>query len=181
MDQMETLVDEIKQLGAFNAGTIAVDKIPFDPELRKACEVNYCGHYGKNCTCPPFIGEVEDLIKQAKEYKVALVYQTVSELEDSYDYEGMMAALEKHKEITDRVTQHIKEQIKSPILQLSIGGCPVCDTCAKVDDQPCRYPNKALASLEAYGVYVSKLAELCNMKYINGQNTVTYFGAYLFR
>ncbi|MBM3710008.1 MAG: DUF2284 domain-containing protein, partial [Actinobacteria bacterium] len=35
-------------------------------------------------------------------------------------------------------------------------------------------------SLEAYCMNVSTLAELCNMKYINGQNTVTYFGAFLF-
>ena len=37
-----------------------------------------------------------------------------------------------------------------------------------------------MRSLEAYGIHVSKLAETAGMKYINGQNTVTYFGAVLF-
>ncbi|MBM3708346.1 MAG: DUF2284 domain-containing protein, partial [Actinobacteria bacterium] len=37
-----------------------------------------------------------------------------------------------------------------------------------------------ISSLEAYCMNVSTLAGLCNMKYINGQNTVTYFGAFLF-
>jgi hypothetical protein len=37
-----------------------------------------------------------------------------------------------------------------------------------------------MPSLEAYGVNVSKLAASAGMKYINGQNTVTYFGAVLF-
>ena len=40
--------------------------------------------------------------------------------------------------------------------------------------------DRACASLEAYGVSVSQLAELSGMRYINGENTVTYFGAVLF-
>lgn len=47
--------------------------------------------------------------------------------------------------------------------------------------EPCRFPDRAMASLEAYGVAVSELAEACGMKYINGQSTVTYFGAFLYR
>ena len=38
-----------------------------------------------------------------------------------------------------------------------------------------------MASLEAYGVNVSELASASGMKYINGQNTVTYFGAVFFQ
>jgi hypothetical protein len=38
----------------------------------------------------------------------------------------------------------------------------------------------AVASLETYGVNVSKLAPAAGMKYVNGQDTVTYFGAVLF-
>jgi hypothetical protein len=38
-----------------------------------------------------------------------------------------------------------------------------------------------MASLEAYGFNVSRLAAAADMKYINGQNTVTYFGAVLFK
>jgi hypothetical protein len=37
-----------------------------------------------------------------------------------------------------------------------------------------------MPSLEAYGVNVSGLASVAGMKYINGQDTVTYFGAVLF-
>ena len=46
--------------------------------------------------------------------------------------------------------------------------------------QPCRHPEDALPSLEAYGVNVSKLAAACGMKYVNGANTVTYFAGVLF-
>ena len=34
--------------------------------------------------------------------------------------------------------------------------------------------------LEAYGINVSRMAQTAGMKYINGTNTVTYFGAVLF-
>ena len=55
-----------------------------------------------------------------------------------------------------------------------------CPRCAKRDELPCRHPDEALSSLETYGVAVSQLAELAGMKYINGVNTVTYFGACFF-
>ena len=123
---------------------------------------------------------IDDLIEQARQYETALVYQTVGKLEDSFDYEGMVAALKRHVAISDEIKQYVKEHVPGPVLHLSAGGCPVCERCAGVDGEPCRFPEKALASLEAYGIHVAKLAELCGLSYINGQNTVTYFGAFLF-
>ena len=66
------------------------------------------------------------------------------------------------------------------MLHLGAGGCHLCEVCAKKTGEPCRHPDRAVASLEAYGVNVSALARLCGMKYINGENTVTYFGALFF-
>ena len=66
-------------------------------------------------------------------------------------------------------------------LHLGAGGCRLCPVCAKRTNEPCRHPQDAMASLETYGVAVSELAASCGMKYINGQNTVTYFGAVLFQ
>jgi hypothetical protein len=63
---------------------------------------------------------------------------------------------------------------------LRAGGCGVCEVCAKRTGEPCRFPEKAMPSLEAYCVNVSELARAAGMKYVNGQNTVTYFGAVLF-
>lgn len=66
--------------------------------------------------------------------------------------------------------------LSAPVL----GGCRICDTCAKRDNLPCRYPDKALPSLESYGVDVYRTTEPTPLKYINGQNTVTFFGMVLF-
>ncbi|MDP4133485.1 MAG: DUF2284 domain-containing protein [Bacillota bacterium] len=176
----EKLIKNITENGAYKASIINVSDIPFEPDLRKACESNQCGNYGKSWTCPPDVGDIYELIERAKKYKYALVYQTVSLLEDSYDFEGMQAGLKHHDVITDQIAKSANQEIKTPILQLSAGGCRICDICAKKNDKPCRYPDKALASLEAYGIFVAKMAEKAGMKYINGVGTVTYFGALLF-
>ena len=158
--------------GAYKAGWVLVEDVPFDPVLREACAANYCGSYGKNHTCPPNVGEINALIAQAQQYKYLLLYQTVGQLEDSFDFEGMQDAGLVHKQLT----LEIRDGIDLPdALTLGAGGCRICETCAAKTDEPCRFPARALASLEAYGINVSKTAALAGMNYINGENTVTYF------
>lgn len=176
----ETLVSEILALGAFKANIIDVDKIQFDTRFRDMCASNVCGNYGKCWTCPPDCGEINEMIKKLSAYKYALVYQTVGQLEDSYDFETMTEIGKEHHNRVQNVRKLIAEKYSGKVLHLGAGGCSICDVCAKKTDEPCRHPDFALVSLEAYGINVSKLAEAAGMKYINGQNTVTYFGAVFF-
>lgn len=60
------------------------------------------------------------------------------------------------------------------------GGCRLCRVCAKRDNQPCRHPEAALTSLECCGIDVYHTTKDTDLKYINGTNTVTYFGMVLF-
>ena len=66
-------------------------------------------------------------------------------------------------------------------LHLSGGGCGLCPTCAQADGEPCRFPDRALSSLEAYGIDVYNTSKSTELKYVNGPDTVTYFGMILFR
>lgn len=175
----EELLAVIISLGADKAGAVPVDEIDFEPSFRSLCESNACGMYGRSWMCPPHVGKVEDLIAHAKGYQTALVYQIVDTLEDSYDFEGMMAAGERMNRLTAAVRRKFEELGLKNCLFLGAGGCRICPKCAKQDDEPCRYPDLAMSSLEAYGVNVSVLAPQAGMKYINGVNTVTYFGAVL--
>ena len=127
--------------------------------------------------CPPDVGQVEDLIARAKQFRWALVFQTVNALEDSYDVEGMLAAGEEMNRLMDSVRQKLEELGIRRRLLLGAGGCRICQCCAKASGQACRHPEQALSSLEAYGINVSVLASMAGMKYINGANTVTFFGA----
>lgn len=175
----EKIAQQVLDWGAFRVGFVPVDRIVFDPVFRDMCKSNACGMYDRSWMCPPCIGEIEELIAQAKGYRWAMVYQTVSQLEDSYDIEGMLEAGKRMNMLMEQIREDL--DFGEDALALGAGGCRICPVCAKIEGKPCRFPDRASSSLEAYGVNVSKLAELADMKYINGQDTVTYFGAVFFR
>ena len=175
------LAEQAVALGAFKAGVIPISDVSFERSFRDMCESNACGNYGRCWMCPPNVGDIDTLMDQARSYDRVLVYQTVSPLEDSYDFEGMMAAAHRHSLLSRQLDQLCAREASGDYLHLGAGGCHVCVTCAKVTGEPCRHPDLAMASLEAYGVNVSELAAASGMKYINGQNTVTYFGAVFFK
>ena len=104
-----------------------------------------------------------------------IVYQKIYPLEDSYDFYGMVEAGKEFHSVIQAVSALAKEKFRSP-LTLGAGGCRLCESCAAKTGAPCRHPDKTVASLESYCIQVSELAVLAGMKYINGQNTVTYFG-----
>lgn len=177
MIDLKLLARTILKLGADRAGVVDVDAVGFEPAFRKLCESNACGMYGKSWMCPPDIGPVDGLIAQAKRFRWAVVFQTVDALADSYDIEGMLAAGEKMNRLMAAVRRELDGLGIRRSLLLGAGGCRVCRTCAKAEGRPCRFPEQAMSSLEAYGINVSTLAPLAGMKYMNGPNTVTYFGA----
>lgn len=166
--------------GADRAAVIPTSEIATDTRFRDMCEVNACGMYGKCYMCPPDVGNIDELMSQIANYTYALVYQTVSELEDSFDYEGMIAARRRTYPLAQGLRKTFLDAGITDALHLGAGGCGVCKICAKRTGEPCRHPDLAMPSLEAYGINVSELARAAGMKYINGQNTVTYFGAVLF-
>jgi len=176
----DRLIGKALELGATKANVIEVKDVVFDPVFREMCVSNVCGQYGKCWTCPPDVGEIDALIAEAQGYSRILVYQTVGELEDSYDFEGMIEAGNTHNRLAQALRRELSKEAFSKVLHLGAGGCRLCKICAKKTNESCRHPDLAMKSLEAYGIHVSKLAESAGMKYVNGQDTVTYFGAVLF-
>lgn len=108
-------------------------------------------------------------------FRHILVYQTVTALEDSYDIEGMLAA----GEAMNRLTLRLRERLDQLRPERGCTWAPAGAGCAPAvpswEGRPCPFPDRALASLEAYGMDVTALAALTGMPYINGPNTVTYF------
>ena len=176
----EALSSEVLSRGAYRASVISTADISTDRAFRDMCEKNSCGVYGKCYMCPPDVGDIEVLMAEIGKYDYALVYQTVTELEDSFDFEGMVEAKKKSYHLAQSLRKVFSERGIEKALHLGAGGCGVCKTCAKRDGTPCRFPALAMPSLEAYGINVSALAAAAGMEYINGQNTVTYFGAVMF-
>lgn len=166
--------------GAYRAKVIEAREIPRDKIFREICASNACGMYGRCYMCPPDVGEIDELMERVDTYDYALVYQTVDILLDSFDFEGMVEAKKHVFPITKALCDLLASVGIGAPLRLGVGGCGLCEVCAKRTGEPCRAPELAMPSLEAYGVNVNELAKACDMKYINGQNTVTYFGAVLF-
>ena len=176
----QQLIDLALRLGATKASVVRVADITFSAEFRQLCAMNSCGLYGKCWMCPPDVGEIEQLIAKAQSFDYALVYQTIGQLKDSFDIEGMLSAGERHNHLVIKIAEHSGAFPFSQSLNLGSGGCSVCESCAKRDNQPCRFPDRAISSLEAYCIQVSRLAAACGMPYHSGENTITNFGAFLF-
>lgn len=164
--------------GARDAGMIDVCDIPFDAGFRDFCKEDVCGHYGRNWLCPPHAGEIHALIDRAQGYDRALVYETVAEIADKRDKTSIDKAALLHDEAAQRI---LEGSPPGDLLHLSAGTCRICERCTAMDGEPCRNPKCALPSMAAYGIHVCALAERCGLRYSNGDDTVTYFGAVLFR
>lgn len=152
--------------------------VPFTEEVRKMCEANRCGMYGKCWTCPPGVGHWEDLRDRYRAYKEAYVFTTCHALEDSFDFEGMQEAAAAHKRLDALIAEELRP-FTGQFVHLGVGACTICKTCT-YPDAPCRFPDKARQSMEACGIDVVNLSRQCGIKYINGADTVTYFSMLLF-
>jgi predicted metal-binding protein len=175
----EKLLRAVLDAGAAKAAYVAQSQIVLSASFRAICETNQCGGYGRCWMCPPFIGEIEPLMDRVRSFSGGLLYQTIATIEDSFDIEGMFEAGRVHAQVSQRIQSAVQPLIDTEFLHLSCGGCHLCDVCAKRSDQPCRHPDQALTSLEGYGVDVYNTTSSTDLKYINGQNTVTYFGMIL--
>lgn len=179
--EIRQMAEQAKALGAANAAVIPVAQITFDPVFRSYCEANTCGNYGKSWRCPPDEGPIDELIAKAKSFEWAVVYQTIGTLEDSFDFEGMLEAGKHHNALARSLNTAWADLPFEARMHLGAGGCRMCEVCAKRTGEPCRHPQDSMSSLETYGINVSALASTCGMNYINGKDTVTYFGAYFVR
>lgn len=176
------LVKAALELNATHASIVEVTKIQFNEDFRLQCEQNSCGFYNKNWMCPPAVGSISDLIKRVLGFKQGLLLQTVHQLEDSYDWEGMQEGQANHEKVFRKILESIENKdIFTQILPLSAGPCMYCAKCTYLMGKQCYFPDKAISSVEAYGIDVMALLKEYRIPYSNGQNTVSYVGLILLK
>jgi len=176
----QKLIEAALEAGAAKAVVINGADIVLSSAFRDICKSNQCGGYGRCWMCPPDIGPIDILMEQVRAYPRGLWYQSIAKIEDSFDIEGMFDAGRKHAHTSVCIEEKLRPLKLTDYLHLSCGGCHICEVCAKKTDEPCRFPDKALSSVEGYGVDVYNTTKDTPLKYINGQDTVTYFGMVLF-
>jgi predicted metal-binding protein len=182
---MIDIATEIEQLakaaGATHAHTRTTDGLKAEEAVRQNCLINYCGKSNKSWTCPPHIGELPALEANLLKYTHGVVLQSITNIEDSWDFEGMADSALAHNLMVRELAKQIEEKFPNlEIFPLACGNCDFCEKCT-CPDEPCRYPDKAMSSVEAQGLDINALVRSVGLNYINGVNTVSYVGMILWR
>lgn len=141
------------------------------------CAADKCHQYNKNWTCPPGCGSLEECEGKVRRYQKGLIVQTVGELEDNMDGEGMMETEARHKEAFLRLMEDLKKDYPD-LLAIGAGCCTRCKTCT-YPDAPCRFPDKKVSSMEAYGMLVSQICKDNSLPYYYGDCTIAYTSCFL--
>lgn len=173
------LLTKAERAGFTHAGELNVKALVFMPEIRMMCNANSCQQYNKNWRCPPACGSIEEAAERAAQYSYGIIVQTVGKMEDQFDYPTMESTMVRHQKDFAALVDELKEAYDD-ILPMGAGTCNICKTCT-YPDEPCRYPDKAISSMEAYGLWVSKVCELSNIPYNYGPLTVTYTSCFLLK
>lgn len=178
MNHFFKIKEIIKEIGFWECGYVRVDKLRYSQEVRRICEENTCQNYAASWACPPAIGTLLECRSRVEQYGKMLLFTKKYEVEDSFDFQGMMNGrvdFQKKVDVLQKKLNHILPEY----LLLSNEGCERCAECT-YPDAPCRFPQFLHHSLEGYGFIVGELAREAGVCYYNGPNTVTYFGALLF-
>ena len=177
MSDVEQIIEE---QGFECVGTCPAAGLEVREEVRASCASGKCHVYGKSWACPPACGDIYDFEKQMHEYTHCTVVQTVADLEDEFDGETMMdaAALQK-KRMYALVDALDAVGLSSQVMTLSAGYCEICPKCT-YPDEPCRFPDKRMVSMEAAGLVVSDVCIQAGIPYNHGPLTIAYSSCVLY-
>ena len=108
---------------------------------------------------------------------LGLILQSTGELEDSFDFEGIMELGERHSAAFDKFADKVREMYPKALV-LGDGACRRCKTCT-YPDAPCRFPERQSSAMEAMGMLVSEVCQRNDIPYYYGPGTLTYVGCIL--
>lgn len=170
-------IETAKALGFDAAAWIDPQSLQAREDVRGMCAANKCGAYDKNWTCPPAIGSVGECQARMRKHQKGILLQTVGHMTKIIDSRCYRETERRHLRNLTAFAEMIR-QADPHALCLGAGGCRVCGECAY--PAPCRFPEKALSSMEGYGLMVSRVCQNAGLPYYHGEKTVTYTALVLF-
>ena len=176
---IQKYIDMAKAHGFDTVREIDVQTLEFLPEVRAMCAADKCNSYDKSWSCPPACGSIEELGKKCREYTHGIIVQTIGRREDEYDFMYMMDAQALQKE---RFAALAEDYHKSgaDVYAMGTGRCTLCGKCT-YPDESCRFPEKMHSSMEANGLFVSKVCKDNGIDYYYGEGTICYVSCFLFK
>lgn len=174
---IETLCNDALEIGFDEAKPLDVATLRPNPAVREMCAEDKCRAYGKNWTCPPAIGTTEECGERMQSYRRGILLQTVGRLRKCIDSRMIAETERRHLENFRTFSERVRECYPDALC-LGAGGCRVCQSCAY--PEPCRFPEKALSSMEGYGLFVTQVCRDNDLPYYHGEGTITYTACVLF-
>ena len=177
MESYNELAETAENSGFTNFAPLEISTLDFMKEIRDMCNEGQCRSYNKSWSCPPACVSLEEIRERVKKYKYGILVQTVGEIEDSLDWDGIMETGARHKENFGRMRTELNK--KHPdVLALGAGECKLCETCT-YPDEPCRFPDRMEVSMEACGLFVSKVCKDNGLKYNYGADSIAFTSCFL--
>ena len=143
------------------------------------CASGKCAMYGERWSCPPGCGTLDECRELLKGYTSGILVQSVGQLEDNFDIETMMETEAAHKERFYAMRRALADR-GVEALAAGAGCCTICKECT-YPDEPCRFPDQKMSSMEALGMLVLEVCKANDMQYFYGENTIAYTSCFLFR
>lgn len=169
---MEELLALGRLYGFEHVGELNLTALEFDPRVREMCAADRCHLYGKCWTCPPHCGTLEEIEEKVRRYSRGILVQSTGRMEDDFDYEAIEATLRRQQRQFHNLTSVIRRSHPG-CLPMTSGGCSICRVCT-CPQEPCRFPEKAMPSMEACGLLVSKVCLDSGLGYNYGPRTITF-------
>ena len=175
----DKLAAQALECGFTHSAPLNVPALEFLQEVRDMCNAKQCDKYNTSWSCPPACASLEEMRGRIADYPEGLLVQTVGDIEDSYDWEGIMETGARHKANFARMWDAIEKDHQS-VLAMGAGVCVLCESCT-YPGKPCRFPDRMAASMEACGLFVSKVCTDNGMKYNYGSEKIAFTSCFLLK
>ncbi len=172
------LLEALAELPLYFYEFIDPAALEFSHRIRYICQ-NDCQMYGKSWACPPAVGTVEDCRARCLAHKSCLLIGTITEVNDIANIQETLATRGDHEDITNQVADLMRAQGVQPYI-LSTEACALCQRCAYLDGQPCRFPERMHPCIESQGINLIPALESLGLPFQYGENVVTWCSLLLF-
>lgn len=178
LDEEKAAVESLfEEVGFDCTGECGASQLRVMQDVRDMCRSDLCHSFGRSWACPPACGELDEFQVLIDSKQLCLVFQTVMQMEDSFDVDVMMEAAETQAARINELSAKLRRTLPEAKV-LGSGTCVKCSECT-YPDSPCRFPDDMVVSMEAAGLLVGEVCTVCGIPYNHGENTICYTGCVL--
>ena len=174
----ELLEQQLSELPLYIYDFFDPRELEFSSRIRWICE-HECPMYGKSWACPPGVGSLNQCKGKCLQHENCLLISSIVEVNDIADMEETLATRPDHEALTNEVAAIMEEMGVKPYI-LSTEACTICERCAILDGQPCRFPEKMHPCVESHCINVVPILEANGLEFQFGANVVTWISLLFF-